>query len=58
MTKEEAKKVTSSVWRWIEIAVTEDVSTATRIADILDMYGFHDVARRIRGKCVYSHLSV
>ena len=62
VTKEEAEKVAFDGWdwerRWKEIAVTKDASTATRIADILDVYGFNDVARHIRGKCVYSRLCV
>ena len=58
VTKEDAEKAASSVWRWIEVAVTKDVVTAARIADILDKYGFHNVAQHIRGKCVYSCLYV
>ena len=58
VTKEEAEMVASDEWRWVGVAVTKDDVTATRIADILDKYGFNDVARRIRGKCVYSHLCV
>ena len=45
-------------WRWVTVAVTKDASTATRIADILDKYGFNDVAQHIRGRCVYSRLCV
>ena len=45
-------------WRWVDVAVTKDASTAARIADILDKYGFNDVAKHIRGKCVYSRLCV
>ena len=58
VTKEEAEMVASDEWRWVGVAVTKDDVTATRIADILDKYGFNDVARRIRGKCVYSCLCV
>ena len=58
VTKEEAEKVGSDEWRWGGVAVTKDDVTATRIADILDKYRFNDVARHIRGKCVYSHLCV
>ena len=62
MTKEEAKKVASDIrgweWRWAEVAITKDVVTAARIADILDKYGFHKIARHIRGKCVYSCLCI
>ena len=62
VTKEEAKKVVSGVWRWewswAEVAITKDVVTAARIGDILDEHGFNDVARHIRGKCVYSCLYV
>ena len=61
VTKEEAEKVASDEWdwkwrwerRWIEVAVTKDVVTAARIGDILDKYGFNDVAQHIRCKCVY-----
>ena len=56
--KEEAEKVASDVSRWAKIAVTKDVVTTARIADILDKYGFNDVVRHIRGKCVYSCLCV
>ena len=63
VTEEEAQKAASDVrnweWRWVQVAVTtDDVITATRIADILDTYGCNDVAQRIRGKCVYSCLCV
>ena len=58
VTKEEAEKAASDVWRWAGVAVTKDDVTATRIADILDKYGFNDVARRIRGKCVYTLVCV
>ena len=53
VTKEEAEKAASCVWRWVEVAVTKDVVTAARKSDILDKHGLHIVARRIRGKCVY-----
>ena len=60
VTKEEAEKVVSDIrgweWRWAEVVITEDVVTAARIADILDEYGFHNVAQHIRSKCVYSRL--
>ena len=62
VTREEAEKVASDVqrweWRWVEVTVTKDVSTAARIADTLDEHGFNDVAQNIRGKCVYSRLCV
>ena len=58
VTKEEVEKVATNMWRWIDVAVTKDDVTATRIADILDKYGLNDVARHIRGKCVYSRLCV
>ena len=58
VTKEEAEKVASNIWRLREVAVTKDDVTATQIADILDKYGFNDVARHIRGKCVYTRLCV
>ena len=67
VTKEEAEKAASDVWRlewrwewrwkwrWVEVAVTKDAVTAARIGDILDKYGYNNVAKHIRGKCVYSH---
>ena len=62
VTKEEAKNVASDEWRWQwrwgNVAATKHVSTTTRMADILDKYGFNDVARHIRGKCVYRCLCV
>ena len=58
VTKEEAEKVASDVWMWRAVAVTKDDVTATQIADILDKYGFNDVALHIRCKCVYSRLCV
>ena len=62
VTREEAEKVAFDGWdwerRWKEIAVAKDASTAARIADVLDKHDFNDVARRIRGECVYSHLCV
>ena len=57
-TKEEAEKTASGVSRWAQVAVTKDVVTAARIGDILDKYGVSNVAKRIRGKCVYSGLCV
>ena len=60
MTKEEAEEVASYIfwWEWTKFALGKDGVVATRIADILDKYGFNDVAQLIRGKCVYSHLCV
>ena len=58
VTKEETEKIASNVRRWTQVAVTKDVVTAARIADTLDKYGYNDVAKHIRGKCVYSHLCV
>ena len=58
VTKEEVEEAASDKLKWLEVAVTKDSVTATRIADILDEYGFKDVAQRIRGKCVYSCLCV
>ena len=62
LTKEDAEKVVSDVleWekKWVEVAVTKDIVTATRIVDILDKYGFNVGAQHIRGKCAYSHLCV
>ena len=50
MTKEEAEGVSFYFWNiWVWAAVTKDVDTAVRIADILDKYGFNDVAQHIRG---------
>ena len=58
VTKEEAEEAASNEERWRYVAVTKDDVTATQIADILDKYGLNDVARRIRGECVYSRLCV
>ena len=58
VTREEAENAACRVWRWIEVAVTKNAGTATRIADILDKYGFNDVTQHIRGKCVYLCLCV
>ena len=66
VTKEEAEKVASDEWGWkfklepgwVEVAVTKDNVTATKIADILDKYAFKDVAQHIRGKCVYTLVCV
>ena len=58
VTKEEAKGVASHVSRWGKLAVTKDSVTTTRIGDVLDKYGFSDVARLIKCKCVYSRLCV
>ena len=60
VTKEEAVKAASDVWteEWKKIAVTKDVVTAARIGDILDKYGFNNVAQYIRGECVYFRLCV
>ena len=54
MTKEEAEESAADVWRWAQVSITKDVVTAARIADILDKYGFNDVAKHIRGMCVLS----
>ena len=66
VTKEEAEKVVSDVWMWeqrwewgwVVVALTNDVVTAARIAEILDKYDFNDDAQCIRGKCVYFGLCV
>ena len=62
VTKEEAEKTASDPWMlqlsWLEVAATKDVSTAARMADILDKHGSNSVAQLIRGKCAYSHLCV
>ena len=56
VTKEEAEKAASDIGRWKlwckEVVVTKDSVTATRIAGILDKYGFNDDAQHIRGKCM------
>ena len=51
VTKEEVEMPAFSLWRWKNVAVTKDTSTAARIADILDKCGFN--ARHIRGKCMH-----
>ena len=38
--------------RWVGVAFTKRDVQATKIADILDKYGFNDDAHYIRGKCV------
>ena len=53
VTKEEAQDVLSKVWEWRKVAVTKDHVIATRIADILDKYGFDDVALHIRGNSLF-----
>ena len=58
VTKEEAERAASADWRWGKLAVIKDSVTTARIADIWDEHGFNDVARHIRGKCVYSCLCV
>ena len=64
VTKEEAEEVASDKWewrkgwKWVDVALTKDASTATRIADIFEKHGLNDGAQHIRGKCVYSHLCV
>ena len=58
VTKEEAEKVASRERMWIKVAATKDDVTATRIADILDKYGFNYSARHIRGECMYSCLCI
>ena len=59
VTKEEAEEVVATdksqrESKWAEVTVTRDVDTATRIADILDKYGFNDSAQHIRGISVCS----
>ena len=59
VTKEEAQEAASDELQWMEIAVTKDSVTATRIADILDEYdhAFENyIPQHIRGEYVYSHL--
>ena len=62
MTKEEAQDITTFIynweWRWLDVAITKDGRTATRIAEILDEYGFNSVAQHLRGRCVHSCLCV
>ena len=58
VTKEEVVMIASREGSWVEVAVTKDVSTTTRIADIFDKYGLNDVAQYIRGECVFSYLCV
>ena len=62
VTKEEAENVGSLPceweWRWVNIAVTKDASTTTRIADIMDEYYFIGIRQHLRGKCVYFCLCV
>ena len=64
VTREEAEKVASDErewrrgWKWVDVAVTKDASSAARIAYVLDKYGLNDVAQHIRGECVYSRLCV
>ena len=62
VTKEEAEEVAADRqrwhWLWVDIAVTKDSVTATRIADILDKHDVFDVPRYIRGSCVYCCLCV
>ena len=52
LTKVEAENVATDERKWIDIAVTKDGVTATRIADILDKYRIDHFAQRIRGKYV------
>ena len=58
VTKEEAEKVATKMRMWAGVAVTKDDVKATRIADILNKYGFNDVAQHIKGKCVCSLVCV
>ena len=58
VTKQEAEMAGRSSTNLIDVAVTKDSVTATRIADVLNKHGFNHDAQRIRGKCVYSHLCV
>ena len=50
VTKEEAEQATFNVLGWGGVAESKDDVTATRIADILNEYGFNVVAQYIRGK--------
>ena len=58
VTKEEAVEAVCGVWGWRKLAVTKDSVMATRVADILDKYGFNDDASHIRGMSVCSDLCV
>ena len=55
VTREEAERPTTESdeygfgLEWLKLAVSKDGDTAARIADILNKYGFYDVARHIRG---------
>ena len=53
VTNKEAKEASSHTWNWGEVAVVKDVSTASKIADILNKYGCNAVAQHIKGKFVY-----
>ena len=55
LTREEAEKI--EYCRWEDIVITKDDVAATRIAEILDKYGFN-VAQRLRGNCVFPRLCV
>ena len=57
VTKQEAEMAGRSS-NLIDVAVTKDSVTATRIADVLNKHGFNHDAQLIRGKCVYSRLCV
>ena len=58
VTKEEAEKVATKMQMWAGVAVTKDDVKVTRIADILNKYGFNDVAQHIKGISVCVLLSV
>ena len=62
VTKEEAEEAASDVRRWdrmwVKVAHEKDVFTAARIAEVLVKYGFNDIARHVRSKCVFSGLCV
>ena len=48
-TKEEVEEAFANEYRWLKFAVNKDVGSTTRIADILDEYGYKDTAQLIRG---------
>ena len=58
VTREEAEKAASNVQKWEDVAVTKDVATAARIADILHKYGWNNGAKHIRGMCVLSSVCI
>ena len=59
VTKEEAEEVASGCMEVeTKLLSPKMLVTATRIADILEEYGFNDVVGPIRSECVYSRMCV